>query len=142
MNLFKSTVAAAAIITCCLGNEMPAQADTAKEIKLATLNAGELVLRNALAAHQRGDHSQLCPAQKKVEQLFRAYDYFGHRDNFGPPAVEDMCARAEKLMQAKPQTAVSNNSILNECRKEWGTDYSMVKYCVEEQTAAKRALGL
>ena len=26
MNLFKSTVAAAAIITCCLGNEMPAKA--------------------------------------------------------------------------------------------------------------------
>ena len=33
MNLFKSTVAAAAIITCCLGNEMPAHSMS----KLTTL---------------------------------------------------------------------------------------------------------
>ena len=34
MNLFKSTVAAAAIITCCLGNEMPAKAFWVDECKI------------------------------------------------------------------------------------------------------------
>ena len=142
MNLFKSTVAAAAIITCCLGNEMPAKADATKKAKIAALDSAEQVLRKALAAHMRGDHTQLCPAQKQVEEITRPYGYFGHPKVFGPSAVKENCAKAQRLIGLTNNSSQPNNGILNECRKEWGTDYKMVKYCVEEQTAAKRALGL
>jgi len=33
MNLIKATIATAAVITCCLGNEMPAKANSAAEMK-------------------------------------------------------------------------------------------------------------
>ena len=40
-------------------------------------------------------------------------------------------------------TSASNvsNNIRNRCEKEWGTDYRMVKYCIDKQTAAARSLG-
>ncbi len=34
--------------------------------------------------------------------------------------------------------SVSWADIMGDCQKKWGTDYSMVKYCVDKQTAAKR----
>ena len=38
MNLIKTTIATAAVITCCLGNEMPAQAST--QNKAIAISAG------------------------------------------------------------------------------------------------------
>ena len=42
-----------------------------------------------------------------------------------------------------PVTKVSSVSqnIRNRCEKEWGTDYRMVKYCIDKQTNAARSLG-
>ena len=37
-------------------------------------------------------------------------------------------------------SSVSSN-IRSRCEKEWGTDYVMVKHCIDEQTAAARSLG-
>ena len=142
MNLFKSTVAATAIITCCLGNEMPAKADVSTKIKLETLKAGALIVKNAVALQKQGDNSQLCPAMTKVEILYRPYNYFGKEETFGPTAVQNICSKVNQLNQLKSQTKAPTNTILSECRAKWGTNYRMVKYCVEKQSAAKRALGL
>ena len=40
-------------------------------------------------------------------------------------------------------STVSNvsSNIRSRCEKEWGTDYRMVKYCIDKQTAAARSLG-
>ena len=35
---------------------------------------------------------------------------------------------------------MSYSSILENCQAKWGTDYSMVKYCVDKQTKAKQEL--
>ena len=34
----------------------------------------------------------------------------------------------------------ADNTILNKCKIKWGTDYSMVKYCVNKQTQAKNSI--
>jgi hypothetical protein len=36
----------------------------------------------------------------------------------------------------------SDDLILSNCRKEWGNDYRMIKYCVDEQVKARDYLGL
>ena len=40
-------------------------------------------------------------------------------------------------------STVSNvsSNIRSRCEKEWGTDYRMVKYCIDKQTEAARSLG-
>jgi len=37
-------------------------------------------------------------------------------------------------------TYYTSNTILNNCRAKWKTNYSMVKYCMDKQTKAKRSL--
>ena len=42
-----------------------------------------------------------------------------------------------------PGTSVStvSNNIRTRCEKKWGTNYRMIKYCVDKQTEAARSLG-
>ena len=40
------------------------------------------------------------------------------------------------------QGSENNSGILSNCRSKWGTDYRMIKYCVDKQTAARRSLGI
>ena len=39
------------------------------------------------------------------------------------------------------QTTNVSSNIRNGCEKKWGTDYRMIKYCVDKQTEAARSLG-
>lgn len=142
MNIVKATITAAFVTACCLGNEMPANANATKAEKLAALDEVKEVLTESLTALRRGDPSKICSAQKRVEELLKPYDYFGQPQTFGPAVTKKRCDEEKRLMQVKANSPKPNNSILNECRKEWGTDYAMVKYCFDEQTSAKRALGL
>ncbi len=45
--------------------------------------------------------------------------------------------------RSTPVTSVSSvsSNIRSRCEKEWGTDYRMVKYCIDKQTEAARSLG-
>ena len=38
-------------------------------------------------------------------------------------------------------TSNVSSNIRNRCENEWGTDYQMVKYCINQQTEAARSLG-
>lgn len=39
------------------------------------------------------------------------------------------------------QTTNVSSNIRNGCEKKWGTNYRMIKYCVDKQTEAARSLG-
>ena len=51
----------------------------------------------------------------------------------------DVCNMADAKGE---QVTPAVNPIKQACMSKWGTDYTMVKYCYDQQTKAKHSLGL
>ena len=88
------------------------------------------------------DTAGACETVKKQEKLGRPYDYFGDPDSFGPQKVAEICELDADYRESLAREEEEKQQILGMCQAEWGTDWTMVKHCVDEQTKAKRALGL
>lgn len=49
-----------------------------------------------------------------------------------------------RSMPTPPSTSQASSvssTIRNDCEREWGTNYRMIKYCIDQQTKAARSLG-
>ena len=63
---------------------------------------------------------------------------------YGPNAKKpSVHSKLRPVVRSTPVAAVSNvsSNIRSRCEKEWGTNYRMVKYCIDQQTEAARSLG-
>lgn len=175
MNFIKATIATAAVITCCLGNEMPAKANTQTA---AQTNRTVELLKLSLESMKKGNWSIACTQYKayaKYKQQTGGFNYITKRGssavNNVTKRINDMTEDANKKlndigsstctkggqvwanysMPTRPSSTrlVSHGTSFNDavtrtirahCDKEWGTNYRMVKYCVDQQTKAYNAL--
>ena len=162
MNLLKATIATAAVITCCLGNEMPAQArPSADEIR-----QNNKILKQAVKYAEAGNFKDACTTFKKFTQAKLTVGGFNYNPgnssharkyNQNVAKTNDMhngngrflCEKAGMIWidVALPQQAAASqvssvsSNIRSHCEREWGTNYRMIKYCVDTQTKAANALG-
>lgn len=90
----------------------------------------------------------------EVSSIHRTNITIGKLNGMTNEMAEDYCGKAG--MKAVLNTAevvyegvyipvkrkTSDIRIFTNCRKKWGDDYRMIKFCFEEQTKARNSLGL
>jgi hypothetical protein len=74
-------------------------------------------------------------------QTAKEVKLFDNGATVGTPDVPPPVPEAPTLRRKKQITIPVSATIKNECNKKWGTDYRMVKYCIEKQTDAKSAIN-
>ena len=177
MNIIKTTIATAAVLTCCLGNELPAQANaklTADQLtaKKAALTKSIPMLKKSLAYQKAGDWKNACTTYKahakfkqdnglfnyvevsgssKLRTLLNNYNRLTAEANSNVNSVgSGICQKAgmtwtDVVMPTPPTTVASTRSvsgtIRRQCEQKWGTDFRMVKWCIDKQSEAARSLG-
>jgi hypothetical protein len=127
------------------------------EESLAALRAGNL--KKACLTYKEAydfsslhgfDQFQPVIGSAKVQSLIHERNELRAKSNvLTNKSGKSVCSKAG-MTWAKPilpttyiqstSSSVSSN-IRSRCEKEWGTDYVMVKHCIDEQTAAARSLG-
>ena len=155
-------------ITALLLVAAPVQAQNASADQLD--KSGE-ILKEALEASNRKDWKTACIKYKAYGAEMAKTGGFNYQTVSGSAAVQviqrringqqlrlnnmhnkngaGLCKLAgmeweHRSMPTPPsnsQTSSVSSIIRNNCEREWGTDYSMVKYCIDKQTNAARSLG-
>ena len=143
----------------------------AKTPSVAQIRQANDVLELALKAAQRKDWKTACIKYKAYGQMKEKTGGFNFKPVHGSAELQaaqrtfnERTAKANALhnsngsflcgeagmtwtnrsMPTAPvvsQGSSVNSNIRNHCEREWGTNYRMVKYCVDQQTTAARSLG-
>ena len=145
----------------------PAQAKTPSLDEIKQVNS---YLQQVLAAAKRSDFKTACTKYKTLSQYKLKTGGFNYRAISGSPKMQslqrqlndntaksnqmhnktgaDLCGKAgmkwiNVSLPTAPHSQLSSvsSNIRNHCESRWGTDYRMIKYCVDKQTKAATSLG-
>ena len=169
----KRFIAIAATITCCMGNEMPANASMSTK----KMEQAQTMLQKSLDAAKKSDWKTACTRYKEYAEFKKTNKGFEYDTVVGTTGkVRELTIQLNKkikqsneylnkngsrickianmswtnyVMPAAPASAFGSansassvaGNIRSRCERKWGTDYEMVRYCIDRQSEAARSLG-
>jgi hypothetical protein len=101
--------------------------------------------RVSIGHHEFDQITGTAQRQKIIREINKTISDINSSQNKNGPIIcnragMDWGRPALPVLQSASGSSVSQN-IRERCEREWGTDYAMIRYCIDRQTEAAESLG-